>query len=194
MTRREYPMSAEVREKVYGNGGSDLGPAGSGVGANAPSPGEDGTVLAPAPTGTKQAAQRPPSFGMVLSLIATPIVLMLLGAIGKNLFAEESMPHGFATVVGAPMISLLIALALCGYFLVAPLLSAVDLSTVRLALVTLAMGAGALAASHINDSGFWMFTKLVGLEVSDSLRTWTVLTSAMGLVGFALTAVAWQLV
>lgn len=276
MTRREYPMTAEVREKVYGNGEPGFGSPGG----SSPVSGEDGTLLAPAQSGTRQ-AQRPPSFLMVLSLIATPIVLMLLGAIGKNVLAEDTVAHGFATVLGAPMIALLIALALCGYFLgvrrgwsatrisevmssalppvalvilvsgaggvfgkvlvssgigdavadvlrstglpllvlaflialllrmaqgsatvalvagaglLAPLMSAVDLSAPQLALVTLAMGGGALAASHINDSGFWMFTKLVGLEVSDGLRTWTVLTTAMGVFGFALTAVVWQLV
>ncbi|MFJ1608526.1 hypothetical protein ACIOHS_34950 [Streptomyces sp. NPDC088253] len=56
------------------------------------------------------------------------------------------------------------------------------------------MGAGALALSHVNDAGFWMFTRLVGLDVATGLRTWTVQTTAMGLMGFALTAALWQLV
>ncbi|MFE0257538.1 hypothetical protein [Streptomyces sp. NPDC059010] len=33
-------------------------------------------------------------------------------------------------------------------------------------LVALAMGAGALALSRINDAGYWMFTKLVGVDLS----------------------------
>ncbi|GAA2663063.1 hypothetical protein [Streptomyces vastus] len=78
--------------------------------------------------------------------------------------------------------------------LLAPLVKEVDLSSPQLALVALAMGGGALALSHINDSGFWIFTKLVGISVSTALRTWTVLTTAMGLAGFALAAALWPLV
>ncbi|WP_223736290.1 GntT/GntP/DsdX family permease [Streptomyces purpurogeneiscleroticus] len=76
--------------------------------------------------------------------------------------------------------------------LVTPLLARTDLSPQQLALVCLAMGAGGLSVSHINDAGYWMFTKLVGLDVVAGLRTWTVLTTAMGLIGFALTALLWQ--
>ncbi|MGW0421584.1 GntT/GntP/DsdX family permease [Streptomyces sp. NPDC003015] len=75
-----------------------------------------------------------------------------------------------------------------------PLLHRADLSTGQLSLVALAMGAGALALSHINDAGFWMFTKLAGLGVAAGLRTWTVLTTVMGCAGFALTAALWPLV
>lgn len=45
-----------------------------------------------------------------------------------------------------------------------PLLQRADLSTGQLSLVALAMGAGALALSHIDDAGFWTFTKLAGLD------------------------------
>ncbi|MFG2133697.1 hypothetical protein ACGFNV_38875 [Streptomyces sp. NPDC048751] len=75
-----------------------------------------------------------------------------------------------------------------------PLLHRADLSTGQLSLVALAMGAGALSLSHINDAGYWMFTKLAGLDVAAGLRTWTVLTTAMGCAGFALTAALWPLV
>ncbi|MFD9097700.1 hypothetical protein [Streptomyces collinus] len=52
----------------------------------------------------------------------------------------------------------------------------------------------ALAPSHVNDAGYWMFTRFVGLDVAPGLRTWTVQTTAMGLMGFALTAALWPLV
>jgi gluconate:H+ symporter, GntP family len=75
-----------------------------------------------------------------------------------------------------------------------PLLHRADLSTGQLSLVALAMGAGALTLSHINDAGFWMFTKLAGLDVAAGLRTWTVQTTVMGCAGFVLTAALWPLV
>lgn len=65
---------------------------------------------------------------------------------------------------------------------------------VQTALVLVAIGFGALGLSHVNDSGFWIVTRYLGLSVADGLRTWTVLTTILGLAGFALTFVAWILV
>lgn len=61
-------------------------------------------------------------------------------------------------------------------------------------LVALAIGFGGLGLSHINDSGFWIVTKYLGLSVKDGLRTWTLLSTVFGVVGFALTALVFVLV
>ncbi|WP_330349764.1 GntT/GntP/DsdX family permease [Streptomyces sp. NBC_00582] len=61
-------------------------------------------------------------------------------------------------------------------------------------MVILVAGAGGLAVSHINDAGYWMFTRLSGLDVASGLRTWTVLTTLMGFIGFGMTAALWPLV
>ena len=256
MTRRTYAMTADVREKVFGDAAN---------------------------TSDEDAAsfENPPSFGMILTLIVTPIALILLGTIATNTLAEGSTLRAVLTVLGAPMVALLVAAALSAYFLgirrgwsgarvsevmgsalpgvamvilvagaggvfgkvlvktgigdavadvldrtglpllalafamtallravqgsttvalvttaglINPLLQRTDLSPQQLALICLAMGAGGLALSHINDAGYWMFTKLVGLEVGDALRTWTVLTTAMGTVGFLLTGALWLVV
>ena len=60
-------------------------------------------------------------------------------------------------------------------------------------LVTLAACFGGLGLSHVNDAGFWVVTRYLGLSVADGLRTWTVLTTLMGLSGFALTWLAWTM-
>ena len=64
-------------------------------------------------------------------------------------------------------------------------------STIQVALLALAIAFGALGLSHVNDSGFWVVTRYLGLGVADSLRTWTVLTTVLGLVGFLLCYVVW---
>ena len=61
-------------------------------------------------------------------------------------------------------------------------------------LVTLAACFGGLGLSHVNDAGFWVVTRYLGLSVGDGLKTWTVLTTLMGLSGFALTWLVWALV
>lgn len=65
---------------------------------------------------------------------------------------------------------------------------------VQIVVIALAIAFGALGLSHVNDSGFWVVTRYLGLSVGDGLRSWTVLTTVLGLAGFALTSVVWLLV
>jgi len=58
-------------------------------------------------------------------------------------------------------------------------------------LVTLAVCFGGLGLSHVNDAGFWVVTRYLGLSVADGLKTWTVLTTLMGMTGFVLTWALW---
>lgn len=60
-------------------------------------------------------------------------------------------------------------------------------NAVETALIALSIGFGGLGLSHINDSGFWIVTKYLGLSVADGLKTWTVLTTVCGVTGFLLT-------
>lgn len=64
-------------------------------------------------------------------------------------------------------------------------------SMLQIVAITLAIAFGALGLSHVNDSGFWVVTRYLGLSVGDGLRTWTVLTTVLGVCGFALVAVFW---
>ncbi|HAW4109320.1 TPA: GntP family transporter [Escherichia coli] len=68
------------------------------------------------------------------------------------------------------------------------------LNPIQCVLVTLAACFGGLGASHINDSGFWIVTKYLGLSVADGLKTWTVLTSILGFTGFLITWCVWAVI
>ncbi|HBQ1708380.1 TPA: transporter, partial [Klebsiella pneumoniae] len=61
----------------------------------------------------------------------------------------------------------------------------------QLVLVTLATCFGSLGLSHVNDAGFWVVTRYLGLSVPDGLKTWTVLTTIMGVTGFLITWLLW---
>lgn len=53
-------------------------------------------------------------------------------------------------------------------------------------LMVLAVGAGSLMLSHVNDTGFWMFKEYFNLSLKDTFKTWTVmesLISVLGLIG-----------
>ncbi len=53
--------------------------------------------------------------------------------------------------------------------------------------VAAAVGTGSLFGSWMNDSGFWVFTKMGGLTESESLRSWTPLLVVLSIVGLLVT-------
>lgn len=50
-------------------------------------------------------------------------------------------------------------------------------------LMVLAIGAGSLMCSHVNDSGFWMFKEYFGLSLADTFRSWTLMETLVGVFG-----------
>ena len=65
--------------------------------------------------------------------------------------------------------------------IVAPLLGTLGLATeLGAALVTIAIGAGAMTVSHANDSYFWVVTNFGAMEVEDGYKTQTVGTLVIG--------------
>ena len=51
--------------------------------------------------------------------------------------------------------------------------------------MVLAIGAGSLACSHVNDSGFWLFKEYFNLSIKDTVRTWTMMETIISVVGLA---------
>ncbi|WP_369206416.1 GntP family permease [Streptomyces sp. PU-14G] len=72
--------------------------------------------------------------------------------------------------------------------IVAPLLAQSDPSQAHLALVIMAISAGSIFASHVNDGGFWMVAKYFGISERDTLKSWTVLESVLSVAGFVVAA------
>ncbi|MEH6619688.1 gluconate:H+ symporter [Maribacter arcticus] len=50
-------------------------------------------------------------------------------------------------------------------------------------LMVLAIGSGSLMLSHVNDSGFWLFKEYFNLSVKDTLKSWTVMETTVGVMG-----------
>ncbi|GAA0928248.1 gluconate:H+ symporter [Kribbella koreensis] len=69
--------------------------------------------------------------------------------------------------------------------IVAPL--AAGLSDPNLSLVVLAIGAGSLFFSHVNDAGFWLVKEYFGLTVGQTIKTWSVMETIISVMGLGLT-------
>jgi len=76
---------------------------------------------------------------------------------------------GSATVAGLTTASI-----------IAPLM---DITPVNPNLMVLAVGAGSLMFSHVNDAGFWMFKEYFNLSIRDTVRSWSLMETIVGIVG-----------
>nr|WP_297424621.1 GntP family permease [uncultured Actinotalea sp.] len=78
--------------------------------------------------------------------------------------------------------------------LMAPAVAAGDYSALQIACIVLATAAGSVFASHVNDSGFWLVGRLMGMDVKTTLKTWTVQQSLQSVLAFALVGVVFVVV
>ncbi|WP_314171753.1 GntP family permease [Streptomyces winkii] len=76
--------------------------------------------------------------------------------------------------------------------LVAPL--AGDMSTAQSALLVLAVGAGSLFFSHVNDAGFWLVKEYFGMSVGQTIKTWSVMETLISVVALIFLLLLWLVV
>ncbi|WKD59749.1 GntP family permease [Corynebacterium caspium] len=105
---------------------------------------------------------------------------------------------GIPLVIAAYLIALALRLAqgsatvalLTAAGLVAPGVEAAvatgDLSALGVACIVLAASAGSVFASHVNDSGFWLVGRLMGMDVKTTLKVWTTQQAFESILAFLL--------
>lgn len=112
-----------------------------------------------------------------------------VGGMLAERLAESAMPpivlaYLIAVVVrviqGSATVSMITAAGI-----MAPLLTIFDLTQIDKALIVLAIAAGSTILSHVNDSGFWLVGKYLGMNEKETLRSWTVMETIISVVGFA---------
>jgi Gnt-I system high-affinity gluconate transporter len=64
--------------------------------------------------------------------------------------------------------------------IVLPLVSSTG---VKPELMVLAIGSGSLMLGHVNDGGFWLFKEYFNLSIKDTLKSWTVMETSIGVSG-----------
>ncbi|MGZ3999493.1 MAG: gluconate:H+ symporter, partial [Mucilaginibacter sp.] len=131
----------------------------------------------------------------------SPILLIIAGS---GIFKQVLVDSGVNNVITTSMQNLHMQPLLLGWLLaaiirislgsatVAGLTAAGIMSTMVLHdptinpnLMVLAIGAGSLAFSHVNDGGFWMFKEYFNLSIKDTIKSWSVMESIVSVVGIA---------
>ncbi len=69
--------------------------------------------------------------------------------------------------------------------IMAPILPQFDYSQAYYALVAIAIASGGTVLSHVNDSGFWIVGKYLGMNEKQTLKSWTVMETIIGVSGLA---------
>lgn len=107
------------------------------------------------------------ALGNILAGTGLPIVMLAF-----ILAAAVRVIQGSATVA---------MLTACGLLL--PMLEPLGLTGAQLAAITVAIGGGSIVLSHVNDSGFWLANRYLGLTEKQTLQTWTVMETIIGTTG-----------
>ncbi|MGV3103493.1 GntP family permease [Rothia sp. 32237D007AR] len=68
--------------------------------------------------------------------------------------------------------------------LISPGVLAADYNPIQLAALVVSVAAGSIVLSHFNDSGFWLISRFFEMDEKTTLKTWTVMETLIGLVGF----------
>ncbi|GAB4376659.1 MAG: gluconate:H+ symporter [Elainellaceae cyanobacterium] len=68
--------------------------------------------------------------------------------------------------------------------LIAPIVNAGDYSAPLIGAIAIAIASGATVLSHVNDSGFWLVGRFFDMDEQQTLRSWTVMETIVGVVGF----------
>jgi gluconate:H+ symporter, GntP family len=78
--------------------------------------------------------------------------------------------------------------------IIQPVLEGSDYSQAQIAVIVIAISAGSIIASHVNDGGFWIVAKYFNMSVKQTLLTWTVLETILSVVGFLAASIVWLVV
>ena len=78
--------------------------------------------------------------------------------------------------------------------LLAPTVAATSgLSALDLCFLVIAIACGSTVLSHVNDSGFWLVGRFLGMDEKTTFKTWTVMETLLGTIGFLFALVGWWL-
>lgn len=71
--------------------------------------------------------------------------------------------------------------------IMAPILPVFSLSQPHIAIIVIAIASGATILSHVNDSGFWIVSKYLGMNEKQTLQSWTVMETIISFCGLLIT-------
>jgi GntP family gluconate:H+ symporter len=119
---------------------------------------------------------------LVQSGVGRAIAHLAIGANASPLILAWSVATLIRVATGSATVAMTTAAGI-----VAPIAAAIPGTNAEL--LVLATGAGALMLSHVNDAGFWLIKEFFNMTVPQTLKTWTVAETIIGVAGLAFTMI-----
>ena len=139
------------------------------------------------------------SLGPVCSVILITGAGGMFGGVLRASGIGDAVAHslsdiGLPIIVAAYLISVALRLAqgsatvalVTAAGLASPAVLAGDFNTIQVACIVLATAAGSVFGGHVNDSGFWLVGRMMGMDVATTLRVWTVQQAIESVIAFLL--------
>lgn len=141
------------------------------------------------------------------SLAPAAAILLIIGAGGA--FKQVLIDSGIGDALGEAVESIDISLLILGWLVAVLIRLATGSATVAIVtaagimativqssgadvnpeLLVLAIGAGSVFFSHVNDAGFWLINQYFGMTVADTIKTWSIMETIISVVGLVLVLV-----
>lgn len=137
------------------------------------------------------------------------IIILITGAGGvlKQILVDSGIGKMMAeSIAGSSMSPILLAWVLAAVVrvtqgsatvamitaagIIAPVMPELNLTMPESALVVIAIASGATLLSHVNDSGFWLVGKYLGMNEKQTLQSWTVMETIIAFCGLGFTLLA----
>ncbi len=117
--------------------------------------------------------------GLKEVLVDSGVSDFIAGLLKDSTIDPYVMAWLIATVIRVSVGSATVA-GLTAAGIVLPLVSS---GTVNAELMVLSIGSGSLMLSHVNDGGFWLFKEYFNLSIKDTLKSWTIMETTVGVMG-----------
>lgn len=102
----------------------------------------------------------------------------LSGSVAVMLFLAWVLAVLIRIAVGSATVATITAAGI-----VQPLVGQMHLSPIATSLLVLVIGAGSIFLSHVNDAGFWLIKEYFGMDIVQTLKSWSVLECIISVVG-----------
>ncbi|NVJ48646.1 MAG: gluconate transporter [Cytophagia bacterium] len=119
-----------------------------------------------------------------------------------DIIAQGMLNTSFSVLLLAYLVTVLVRIMqgsatvamLTGAGIVAAVLPGIDLSMPEKTFIMMAIAAGSIVLSHVNDSGFWLVNRMLNQSVQQTLKSWTILSTVISVTSFALIFIMYQFV
>jgi Gnt-I system high-affinity gluconate transporter len=137
---------------------------------------------------------------VMLIIAGAGVFMQVMSEGGVNVYIAKSVAHTSVSplILGWSIAALIRVCTgsstVAGLTTVGILLPVLQQSVIQPELMVLAIGAGSMTFSHVNDGGFWLFKEYFNLTIRQTFATWTIMETMVSVAGLLMVLLLNQIV